>query len=522
VYAIVTSFPMFDFFIRFLAHFIELEHVAQQTRKTVGVVEVGGCIVDRDSPLVFVNSTDYYFPHTEHDIRIGADLYGALDQLYSKHINTNTNTTINAIRCGIVDLPMVRIPTMDIHTEWGLTSSTCMLPCLQRISVNNLVSIFEYLLTNTSVIVASQKPGIVSSIVMALSVILKPFRWAGLCISLVPAHLDEYLDAPGQGIFGIIIRPTLRNVPEQHVQGLINAQKRLDYVKNITGATSSSGRRGRTFTAPSVPSSAASAARQKTETAIPLPSREQRQKTHRPTADPANDRIEYILMYPAQDEDTCAIFANRMNKVVVNADRPTDQLHVPDDIRNTYNNEGLKLPFRALLIRELNARASTLHKDYLVELGKSTMADDPAQNINRKPIFTPSPYDSNIILQVMFEFQYYMHFVIMDLRAQIQKRCGWDMFEPEAGSRHGSRVGTSSSSSSTLQSGTCNRVLSSRDMEATLLPFVMPQHQSFLRQLLQSANLQHYVDTVRATGVLNFAFTSTDSSKYLNKTIFIE
>lgn len=71
------------------------------------------------------------------------------------------------------------------------------------LSIPNIVTLFEYVLAESKIILLSSHPAMLHLASLAISNLLYPFKWAGVFIPILPARLVQAIEAPCPYIVGI-------------------------------------------------------------------------------------------------------------------------------------------------------------------------------------------------------------------------------------------------------------------------------------------------------------------------------
>eukprot|EP01132_Coremiostelium_polycephalum_P000848 gene848-1057_t len=120
----------------------------------------------------------------------------------------------------IKDRIQFKIPTHDYKTDYHcpigsedkLIGDWSLFTAFQLLSIDDILNIFTWLLTERSLFVCSKHLGNVSSIIFSFISLLKPFIWQCCFIPVLPDSLLESLDAPFPFIMGF------NEVPEHVLQ----------------------------------------------------------------------------------------------------------------------------------------------------------------------------------------------------------------------------------------------------------------------------------------------------------------
>eukprot|EP01035_Chromulina_nebulosa_P030512 gene30512-40539_t len=68
------------------------------------------------------------------------------------------------------------------------------------------------LLTEKSLIVCGQQPGVVTAVTIAITYLIQPFEWEGVFVPLVPDDVRELFESPVPFITGTIYQPRMNEI----------------------------------------------------------------------------------------------------------------------------------------------------------------------------------------------------------------------------------------------------------------------------------------------------------------------
>lgn len=155
-----------------------------------------------------------------------------LRELYRIQVSNNTDLPLERIICHFVDslyfqnervvcyplagqeLKFYRQPIYG--AEWD-TNDDCLESTFVKISIDNLILIWEGLLLERKVFLVSQSKTILTNTCMALTSLLFPFQWIHVLIPILPEKLKVFTDAPVPLLIGICYKLDLSDFPADSI-----------------------------------------------------------------------------------------------------------------------------------------------------------------------------------------------------------------------------------------------------------------------------------------------------------------
>lgn len=91
----------------------------------------------------------------------------------------------------------------DASNELPGSRNTNLYPLFRALTIPNIVTLFEYMLAESRIVLLSSHTSMLQAVGKALVELIWPLRWAGVFIPVLPARLVQVLDAPCPYICGI-------------------------------------------------------------------------------------------------------------------------------------------------------------------------------------------------------------------------------------------------------------------------------------------------------------------------------
>ncbi len=196
-YAFITRFPFFDFFFQILYDIIALEKLKR--------IELTNDLLDTN----FESSKDFY------EYLPSKLLLSVLDKLSKINPETMRSNPSHKLILdeGLkpIDLcslsPATDFTRMSDEESLHYLSDWCLTTLLSWVPPDLLVWCLSLLLQECKIIIIGHEAGLISSVVLGILTLLKPFRWVSPVIPMLPTKLLEFTEAPVPILAGVLVDP---------------------------------------------------------------------------------------------------------------------------------------------------------------------------------------------------------------------------------------------------------------------------------------------------------------------------